>query len=66
MTIHLTLSWWVFPLVWFAVCVAIVIIRNAFDPERGEVCNFAPLFIDVPIIAIGTFGAIGIVVGHFL
>lgn len=66
MIIHLTLSWWAIPLTWFVISVVIVVIRNAFDPERGTACNFAPLVIDLPILLVGILGALGIVVGHFL
>jgi len=66
MTIHFFLPWWAFALIWLAASIAIVVIRNVFDPERGEPCNFTPLLVDVPVVLIGIFGAIGIVVGHFL
>jgi hypothetical protein len=64
MDIHL--SWWVLPVAWFAISVLLVIVRNMLDPDSGDACNFMPLFIDIPVLAIGFFGAIGIVVGHFL
>ena len=63
MTIHL--SWWALPILWFIAALLIVVIRNIFDNEDGSV-NILPLVIDLPVLAIGLFGAIGIVVGHFL
>lgn len=66
MNIHFFLPWWAFALIWFLGAIVIVIVRNVSDSQRGDVCNFMPLFVDLPIILIGLFGAIGIVVGHFL
>ena len=65
MNIHFFMPWWAIPLIWFALSVVIVVIRNIFDRDDGP-CNLAPLMIDFPILLVGILGALGIVVGHFL
>lgn len=65
MTIHFTLSWWALAVLWFVASLVFVVIRNAIMDD-GNDCGLGAMVFDIPELAVGFFGAIGIIVGHFM